>query len=225
MDGRDLQRWPRRRAGTAAVLAVCLGLTAPAVAQARDVNLILDYAVKRACTVHPNYPHKGVRDNDGWPIAPGDAVGWRYNASRTWSMISDRKFNGNLAHPWWGFVRRGCIGRSIGGEHFPTATSSYPAGRPVPRRRRSGRSAPPGLWAHVDLSPPGATITGTLKACSNGTLRDAPNNFVIGNVLATWHVRVTNQTQGGWTKVFVPAALRWGWLETAHLRDANGNPC
>jgi hypothetical protein len=219
MDVREMQRSPRRRAGAAAAVAVCLGLTVPAAAQARDVNLILDYTVKHTCTVHPNYPRHGVKDNDiGWRIGPGDVVGWRYNASRTWSMVSDRKFRGSTTHPWWGFVRRRCIGRSIGGEHFPTATSTYPAGRPVPTRRRQGRSAPPGLWAHVNLSPPGATVTNTVKVCSIGTLRDAPNNFVIGNVVNTnWHVRVTGQTQGGWVKVYVPAALRWGWFETGHL--------
>jgi hypothetical protein len=217
MDVREMQRSPRRRAGAAAVLAVCLALTAPAGARARDINLLLNYTVRHSCAVHPNYPRRGVRDNDiGWTIAPGDVVAWRYNASRLWAMVSDRKFN-NTAHPWWGFVKMRCIGRSIGGEHFPTATSSYPAGRPVPKRRRQGRSTPPGLWAHVDLTPPGATITGTQKACSMGTLRDAPNNFVIGNVAAGWHVRLTDQHRGGWVKVYVPAALRRGWFETGHF--------
>jgi hypothetical protein len=215
MDVRDLQH---RRVGAAVALAVCLGLTVPAVAQSRDVNLILEYSVKRTCAVHPNYPKHRVRGNDiGWTVGPGDVVGWRYNASRTWSMVSDRKYRGSSTHPWWGFVRRRCIGRSLGGEHWPTATSTYPAGRPVPTRRRQGRSQPPGPWAHVDFSPPGAAITGTRKACSMGTLRDAPNNFVIGNVAAGWHARVTDQTQGGWVKVYVPAALRWGWFETAHF--------
>ena len=145
MDVRVLQRSTRRRAGAAAVLAGCLALTAPAAARARDINLLLNYTVRHSCAVHPNYPRRGVRDNDiGWTIAPGDVVTWRYNASRLWAMVSDRNFN-DTAHPWWGFVKMRCIGRSIGGEHFPTATSSYPAGRPVPKRRRQGRSTRPGL--------------------------------------------------------------------------------
>src|SRR5690242_13333744 len=132
MDVRELLRSPRRRIQAVVAFAVCLGLTAPAAAQDRDVNLLLEYTVKRTCAVHPNYPRHGVRDNDiGWTIGPGDVVSWRYNASRTWAMVSDRKFRGS-SHAWWGFVRRRCIGRSIGGEHFPTPTSSYPAGRPVP---------------------------------------------------------------------------------------------
>ena len=47
----------------------------------------------------------------------------------------------------------------------------------------------------------------------NRTLRDRPNEFVIGNVRAGWHVRTTHETKAGYTKVYVPVLHKWGWLQ------------
>ncbi|HEY7074130.1 MAG TPA: hypothetical protein VH418_02120 [Solirubrobacteraceae bacterium] len=202
--------------------ALVVALLAPAAAQARKINLILDYTVAGSCPVFPNYPKAGVRGNDiGWTIAPGDAVGWRYNVNRTWAMVSDRQFRGNKAgHPWWGFVERRCIGTSIGGEHFPKPTSHYPAGRHIPNRLLQGRSVH-GVhhYRRVHFRVPASHVVDRLKrACSRGTLRDAANRFVIGSVAAGWRTRVTAAHSAGWTKVYVPAAKRWGWLQDTHLR-------
>jgi hypothetical protein len=202
-----------------AALALALALIAPAGAQARSINLILDYTVAGSCPVFPNYPKAGVRGNNiGWTIAPGDVVGWRYNVNRTWAMVSDKKFR-KTAHPWWGFVDRRCIGTSIGGEHFPTPSSHYPAGRHIPNRVRQGRSVH-GVhhYRRVAFRVPAAHVVNPHKqACSAGTLRDAPNRFVIGNVAKMWHLRLTAVHSAGWTKVYVPAAERWGWLQDTHL--------
>lgn len=77
----------------------------------------------------------------GWTIGTTDVVAWRYNINSTWAMVSDQKYRNSPTHPWWGIVRRSCIGNSIGGEPFPTPESSYPAGRPIPNRILEGRSA------------------------------------------------------------------------------------
>jgi hypothetical protein len=210
----------RARCTAAAALSLTLALAIPAAAQARSINLILDYRVAASCPVYPNYPKTGVRGNAiGWSIAPGDVVGWRYNVNRTWAMVSDKKFR-RTSHPWWGFVEQRCIGTSIGGEHFPRPSSRYPAGRPIPRRLLAGRSAVTrSHYTRVHFRLPSSPIVDRLKrACSFGTLRDRPNNFVIGNVAAGWRTRLTAVHRSGWTKAYVPAAKRWGWVEDSHLR-------
>ncbi len=210
----------------AAVLACGLVTTASAASRGiqpaavkRTVALILDYRVAATCPVHPNYPKDGVIGNDlGWTITTSDIVAWRYNVNDTWSMISDKKYR-NTDHPWWGFVRRDCIGGSVGGEHFPTPTSSYPAGRPAPSRLLQGRS---GVEADhyrlVDFRvTPGHVVNDHKRIDTKGTLRDAANRFVIGNVFPGWHVHQTNEHNQGWTKVYVPNAKRWGWVQDIHF--------
>jgi hypothetical protein len=189
--------------------------------EGRDIQLILDYRVARTCSVHPNYPDGGVIGNDiSWTITTTDIVGWRYNVNDTWAMVSDKKYrNDPHGHPWWGFVQRNCIGGSVGGEHFPTPTSHYPAGQPIPNRMLEGRSQQePDHFKKVDFSPSAAPVINDHKRiASMGTLRDAANNFVIGNVFPDWHVHQTDQHNAGWTKVYVPNAKRWGWVEDMHF--------
>jgi hypothetical protein len=136
-------------------------------------------------------------------------------------MISDKKYRRNTSgHPWWGFVQRSCIGGSVGGEHFPTPASSYPAGQPVPQRLLQGRSNSNEAVDHyrkVDFSPAsGRVVNDHKKVNSMGTLRDGAH-FVIGNVLPGWHVHTTDQHQAGWVKVYVPNAKRWGWIRESHI--------
>ena len=184
------------------------------------IALILDYTVGKACDVFPNYPKEGVIGNDiGWKITPGDVVAWRYNVNDNWAMISDKKYRNDSNHPWWGLVPRDCIGASIGGEPFPTLDSQYPAGEPIPQRLLEGRSAVEAdHYTHVGFRPSPATVVRDgVRVRSKGTLRDAANRFVIGNVDAGWHVRVTDQKQTGWTKVYVPNAQRWGYVQDIHL--------
>lgn len=185
----------------------------------RDIALILDYRVVAACTVYPNFPNDGVIGNNiGWTIDPTDIVAWRYNINETWAMISDKKYR-NTDHPWWGVVKQSCIGGSVGGEHFPTPTSSYPADQPIPTRVLEGRSAVEAdHYRTVDFSPASATVVDDHKLVNTkGTLRDAANRFVIGNVFPGWHVHATNVHDQGWTKVYVPNAKRWGWVQDIHF--------
>jgi hypothetical protein len=137
-------------------------------------------------------------------------------------MISDKKYRKNLnQHPWWGFVQRRCIGGSVGGDHFPTPTSHYPASQPIPSRLLEGRSDSNDAVEHykkVDLRPsPGHVVNDHKQVTSMGALRDAANNFVIGNVLPGWHVHLTDQHHAGWTKVYVPNTKRWGWVQDRHF--------
>lgn len=70
----------------------------------------------------------------------------------------------------------------------------------------------------MDFRPSSATVINDYKRIdTKGTLRDGPNNFVVGNVYADWHVHQTNQTSQGWTKVYVPNAMRWGWVQHIHF--------
>jgi hypothetical protein len=211
---------------TAAVLAAGLVTTisaapngADAAGAKRDVALILDYTVRKSCQVYPNYPKAGVRGNDiGWTVSTSDIVGWRYNVNETWAMVSDRKYR-DTSHVWWGFVHRDCVGTSLGGEHFPTPTSRYPAGRAVPTVVLRGRSAVAAShYRAVDFRvSAGHVVDGHARIASMGTLRDAANRFVIGNVFPKWHVRRTNRRSAGWVEVYVPAARRWGWVENGHF--------
>jgi hypothetical protein len=204
-------------------LAVCAGLLAlcatPAAA-ARDIALILDYTVAKDCQVFQNYPKDGVVGNDPeWRIKPGEIVAWRYNVNTHYAMISDKKYRNSPNHPWWGFVDPTCVGTSVGGEPFPTPDSSYPAGRPIPQRILEGRSAQAAdHYRTVDFRvAPGAVVDDRQEIRSKGTLRDAANRFVIGNVDAGWHVHRTGERNAGWTKVYVPNAKRWGWVQDVHF--------
>lgn len=203
-----------------ASVAVAITTDATAVRPHRDVALILHYQVAQPCQVFPNYPKPGVKGNEiGWTIAPGQIVSWRYNVNGHWAMISDQKFEHSSAHPWWGFVPRVCIGGSVGGEHFPTPTSSYPAGVHIPTKILQGRSAVTAShYRSVDFRVSSGHVVEAHKLIrTKGTLRDARGRFVIGNVSAGWHVQRTNVHDGPWTKVYVPNADRWGWVEDIHF--------
>ena len=203
-------------ATSAATVGVAAGGTP---IKTREVSLVLGYSVARACDVHPNYPRDGLAGNDiGWRIAPGDTVAWLYNADATWSVVADDKYRESTAHPAWGFVRRDCIGTSLGGEAFPTPLSRYPSGRLVPLRELAGRSAVTSdHYRPVTFRPSPARVVAHRPLRTMGTLRDAANRFVLGTVFPGWRVRVTDQRAGGWTKVYVPHLKRWGWVEDSHL--------
>ncbi|MEP7019378.1 MAG: hypothetical protein ABI808_01910 [Pseudonocardiales bacterium] len=214
-----------RKAVVSLLIALVAGLVAVAVNHAdaaapkRDIALILDYHVAQSCAVYPNYPKPGVVGNDiGWTINPGDIVAWRYNVNGHWAIISDAKFE-HSAHPWWGFTPQKCIGGSVGGEHFPTPTSSYPTGVHIPTKILQGRSAVEAdHYRSVNWTvSPGHVVNSSKRITSMGTLRDARGRFVIGNVFAGWHVHQTNVHDGPWTKVYVPNAKRWGWVENIHF--------
>lgn len=200
---------------------VALGVvTLPEANAARDVALILDYNVAKSCRVYENYPKDGVVGNDpSWTIKPGEVVAWRYNVNSHWAMISDKKYRNSPDHAWWGFVDPSCIGTSVGGEPFPTPSSSYPAGRAVPKRILEGRSAvEKDHYRKVDFRvAPGSVVNEKQRIRSKGTLRDFANRFVIGNVEGDWHVRRTSESKSGWTKVYVPNAKRWGWVQNTHF--------
>ncbi|WP_133851202.1 hypothetical protein [Labedaea rhizosphaerae] len=203
-------------AASAATVGVAAGGTP---IRTRQVSLVLDYSVAQACDVHPNYPGDRAPGNDiGWRIAPGDTVAWLYNADATWSVVADDKYRDSTAHPAWGFVRRDCIGTSLGGEAFPTSLSRYPSGRVVPLRELEGRSAVTSdHYRPVTFRPSAGRVTGARTVLSMGTLRDTANRFVIGTVFPGWHVRVTDEHSSGWTKVYVPHLKRWGWVEDTHF--------
>jgi len=203
-----------------AASAVLAMVASPTAVAARDVALILDYTVAKTCQVYENYPKEGVIGNDpAWRIAPGEIVAWRYNVNTHYAMISDKKYRKSPTHAWWGFVDPTCIGTSVGGEPFPTPTSSYPAGRPAPQRILEGRSAVEAdHYRTVDFRvTPGSVVDSRQEISSKGTLRDAANRFVIGNVDAGWHVHRTAERNAGWTKVYVPNAKRWGWVQDTHF--------
>jgi hypothetical protein len=216
---RNLRTWTAGVAVLMAGAAIAVGIMpSEAAAPRRNIALILDYQTAKSCTVYPNYPKAGVKGNNiGWKINPGDKVSWRYNVNRTWAVISDVKYE-HSQHPWWGFTHRSCIGGSIGGEHFPTPTSSYPAGKPIPSRILQGRSATTAShYRRVNFTPSSGHVIKSQRIDSMGTLRDARGRFVIGNVFPGWHVRRTNVVDGMWTKVYVPQAKRWGWIQTSHF--------
>ncbi|AJE86433.1 MULTISPECIES: hypothetical protein [Streptomyces] len=216
-----VRRWTLRTSVLGLAAGAAFTVTAaPQATAARDVALILDYTVAKDCRVYENYPKDGVIGNDpAWRIAPGEVVAWRYNVNGNYAMISDKKHRSSSTHAWWGFVDPTCIGTSIGGEPFPTPDSSYPAGEPVPQRILEGRSAVEAdHYRTVDFRvAPGTVVDDRQEIRSKGTLRDAANRFVIGNVKPGWHVHRTAERNAGWTKVYVPNAQRWGWVQDIHF--------
>lgn len=179
--------------------------------------LLVTYALQKPCVVQANYPlNPGGRQQT---VTSGKII-WRYNVSRTVAAVAIPGAN----FPNWGFVTdRTCIGKSTGqtgsyqifhnGHWVTKATPPYPAGQPVPNRILSGRSQFKPYWKHVDWRPShGAIPAAKRRLGHNATLRDAANQFVIGNVYASWQVRPTSQHSHGMTKVYVPALHRWGWL-------------
>ena len=215
-------------AGMMTVMATPSANAGDVQTEATRTSLIIEYTVTATCDVYPNYPKAGVVMNTPWQINPGDIVGWRYNVSAdpnsTYAMVSDRKYR-TSDHPWWGFVKRTCIGTSTGTDsngnpqHYPTLSDNYPAGQPVPSRQLEGRSqsAELGYWRPVDFSPAAGSSAGNVTVKSNGTLRDYPNRFVIGNVLKTQVLHPTHVHKLGWTFVYAPDALRWGWVQDIHI--------
>jgi hypothetical protein len=207
--------------GIAAVVAPASALAGTAVAQADDGHsriLLVTYRVQKECTIHANYPLNPSTSGyvTTWKMEPGAKIVWRYNVTSKIAAVADpgRPF------PHWGFVEdSSCIGLSTG----QTATYhghkiTFPAGRPVPKRIKSGRSQHKNkageYWRTVDWHPAHGAIPSAHRTLGHtATLRDAPNAFVIGNVFPQWEIRPSTQSKNGYTEVYVPALHRWGWLQ------------
>jgi len=188
--------------------------------------LLVAYSVKpnTPCHVQANYPHNPGTGRKTWTINPGARVIWRYNVNSHVAAIADPA---EKSFPHWGFVTNSeCVGATVGQRsHYwrfngtrwvEHATPPIPAGLPMPKRLRSGRSqnAATNYWNDVDWTPAGPAVPAAKqKLAHNRTLRDRPNEFVIGNVRAGWQVRPTGEKQAGYTKVYVPSLKRWGWLQ------------
>lgn len=186
--------------------------------------LIVKYHTIKTCAVVANYP----RDPGGrqWTVPAASTINWRYNVtkgSHGVAVVSDTRGPAK-GFPWWGFVTdRSCVGTSVGQHgsfqifhngHWITKKISYPAGRPVPNRALSARSQFTPYWAPVRWKQSHGAVPSTRhRMAHNATLRDAPNNLVLGNVFAGWQVRPTPEHRGGMTKAYVPALHRWGWLQ------------
>jgi hypothetical protein len=191
--------------------------------------LLVTYSVKSECHIQDNYPHNAGASPKTWTIKPGATIIWRYNVNGHVALISDPA---KQSFPHWGFVTNSeCIGTTTGqqasywryekpkhgqAKWVRHATPPIPAGQPMPKRLLSGRSqnAHAGYWNKVDWTPAGPAVPAAhQKTTHNATLRDRPNEFVIGNVKSGWEVRPTGQHQAGYTKVYVPSLHRWGWLQ------------
>lgn len=218
---------PSRISWLAAALALGLATTPTARASSgpkckhdsvspwKGEHLFVWYRVKRDCDVLPNYPKPGVKGQKlGFRITAGTNVIWRYNVNDTWALVSSpsRAYD---EFPWWGFVKRSCIGLSI-------AQSDYAAGYHIPTRKLQGRSCQTksgyrGVDFHLG---PETVARASVKVKHRGTMRDGAN-FVVGHVFAGWHVDVTHVTRsnGHWVYVYAPAARRWGYIERDKLED------
>ncbi|MEU4421709.1 hypothetical protein AB0F81_13880 [Actinoplanes sp. NPDC024001] len=200
--------------------------------------LIVRYTVVKPCQVQRNYPHNPGGGRKTWTIGPGARIAWRYNITANAAMISDPSM---AKFPHWGIVTNSdCIGVTTGqrGHYWRYEklgsgkkgwvrheTPPVPAGQPMPKvakqagyksYRLYGRSQneKTQYWNKVDWRPNGATTpTARHKMTHNATLRDRPNEFVIGNVMKGWLVHSTGEKRRGYTKVYVPSLKRWGWLQ------------
>lgn len=191
--------------------------------------LLVTYSVRTECQIQNNYPVNPGASPKTWTIKPGSKIIWRYNVNAHVALISDPARG---AFPHWGFVTNSeCIGTTLGqqGAYWrfekanggtarwvKHATPQIPAGQPIPQRTLAGRSqsAKTHYWNTVDWTPAGPAVPAAhQKAPHDRTLRDRPNEFVIGNVKAGWEIRPTGERRAGYTKVYVPSLKRWGWLQ------------
>ena len=193
--------------------------------------LIVRYRAAKDCQVQANYP---VNPGAGatWTIKAGKEIGWRFNVDAHVAEVFDPARATAHTFPHWGFVTdRTCIGKSISNRSaywrfqktktkphgaWVRHVTTYPAGQRVPTRIHYGRSQnkKTHYWNHVEWDKTYGAIPATDTVVKhNRTLRDRPNEFVIGNVRAGWHVRTTHETKAGYTKVYVPVLHKWGWLQ------------
>ena len=210
----------------------CLAIKHPKVGRicGHTRILIVRYRAETDCQIKANYPVNpgGKNDWTEWTIPAGKEIGWRFNVNDHVAEIWDPARVGS-GKPHWGFVtNRKCIGKSTTDNQSAYWTYeknkkwkrhpiSYPAGRPVPKHiMLAGRSQKPEnhYWNKVDWNKRYGAIPATaIKLGQDRTLRDRPNEFVVGNVKAGWQVRPTNEKKAGYTKVYVPSLDLWGWLE------------
>lgn len=181
------------------------------------------------CHVQRNYPLNPGSGTKSWDLPDGTVVKWRYNVNSSVAAVSLT----TDAFPHWVFVTNsGCVGRTTGQTgcywklernarngrtHWVRhSTPDIPAHQAMPKRLHEGRSQHPNnnYWNHVDWEPQGPAIPAAKRKMSHSaTLRDQPNEFVIGNVLRGWTVQPVNEHRLGYTKVYVPSLERWGWIQ------------
>lgn len=220
--GYDVTRYRQRWSAIALLSIVCFGLVPERPSRAKPckpddrAKLFVRYEVEEDCDVLPNYDKPGVKGQKlGWTMERGRSVIWRYNVNEEWAVVSDSRRAAHQSFPWWGFMRRHCIGRSV-------EQCNYPEGVEVPSSIRRGRSRVfDAGWRPVDYDQgPEAILREDVRVKYDATLRDRAN-FVVGNVFAGTRVDVTGVERSGghWVYVYSPSARKWGYIEATKLVD------
>ncbi|MDT8912343.1 hypothetical protein [Amycolatopsis sp. PS_44_ISF1] len=203
-----------RAALVVTALAAGLVTAAPAAQAADDTHYTTSATLTQAsCPVQENYPKPGVPDRhwtkartaaDGAPYR----VGVRYTVN-DYALVLDYARSDAGIH--WGFMRTSCLdpgyAEDVHGARIPElhGLDSHDAVVPIPFQP-----------AHDGDS------VASIHATSAGSLRSAPQSFVIGNVRDGDEFRITTAHCGAhaptaWILGYAPASGRWGYLEAMHL--------
>jgi hypothetical protein len=197
------------------LVIAAVGLLAGPTAQAADETHYTTSAVltQASCPVHENYPKAGVPDRhwtkertttDGTPYH----VGVRYTVNE-YALVLDYARSDEAIH--WGFMRSDCLNpgyaKDTKGVRIPElhGLDSHDAVVPVPfQPEHDGDSV------------------AVIHATGAGSLRSAPQSFVIGNVAKGDEFRITTAHCGhhdatAWILGYAPDSGRWGYLEAMHL--------
>jgi hypothetical protein len=198
----------------AAALATGLIAAAPAARAADDTHYTTSATLTQAsCPVFENYPKTGVPDRhwtkdrttaDGTPYH----VGVRYTVNG-YALVLDYARSDAAIH--WGFMSAGCLdpgyAKDTHGARIPElhGLDGHDVVVPIPFQP-----------AHEGDS------VATIHATSPGSLRSAPQSFVIGNVREGDEFRITTAHCGthaptAWILGYAPSSGRWGYLEAMHL--------
>ncbi|MFB9686057.1 hypothetical protein [Amycolatopsis plumensis] len=204
-----------RAAALTTALAVAL-VTAASPAQAADDETHYTTSAtltQASCTIYENYPKTGVPDRhwvkdrataDGTPYH----LGVRYTVNG-YALVLDYARSDAAIH--WGFTPSSCVdpgfAKDTHGARIPElhGLDSHDAVVPIPFQP-----------AHDGDS------VATIHATSAGSLRSAPQSFVIGNVREGDEFRITTAHCGthaptAWILGYAPNSGRWGYLEAMHL--------
>lgn len=187
------------------------------------------------CAIHWNYPHAGVTDH-AWPAGPSTPskiVGVRYTAGG-YALVRDGGRQRAHTAPWWGWINTTCLLDPYARKFPRVAHPRDLANRPdpdsyAPRLPSHHATRGNNSVIYIDITPKPGHRKGRVRVGSTGTLRNAPQKYVTGNLAAGWVFQITRAhcrrldgqpfKPSQWVFGYSANAHRWGWIQARHLPD------
>jgi hypothetical protein len=199
---------------TTMMVAVVASVAGPASAGNGSVDYTHSTTLKKEkCQVYENFPKDGVPERS-WTKTRRSSSGAAYHVGvrytyKGYALILDYAKN---SEPSWGFIAQDCL-------NDPRAYDAQQ--HPLPDLQAVGGNG------RTKAVPVSADHTGKEKGAlihpdSVGTLRSAPQSFVIGNVRSGDSFYITTAHCGHpgpqtWVLGYAPQSGRWGYVQASHL--------